>query len=64
MSWKDPEVSFRSRDLQFVHFLVNDLAFRRDDNTHDRVLGHLFTHYLTAAIFSAFARTSSIVPTM
>ena len=50
-----------SGNLQFIDLLVNNRAVRRNDDEIDSPFRHL---YVPAAIFCAFCRASSIVPTM
>jgi hypothetical protein len=58
---QDAEVALGTRDLQFIDLLLNDSAFGSNDCELERTFRHV---YFTAAIFSAFWRASSIVPTM
>ena len=52
MTRKNSEIAFGARNLQLVHLLVNERAFRRDDGEIDWAFRH-FQSYFTAAILSA-----------
>jgi hypothetical protein len=60
---QNAKFTFGARQHSLSHALAQQLALRRDDDQLDGLRKHLGV-YALAFIFSAFAKASSIVPTM